>query len=70
MWRPLPPTPVGAWITPSLLRTLCEPFLLPHRKKVKRLTYEATPNSARVKKLCFQPAQAHSQGRYHRIRVL
>ena len=43
---------------------------LPHRKKVKRLTYEATPNSARVKKLCFQPAQAHSQGRYRRIHVL
>ena len=28
-------------------------------KKVKRLTYEAAPNSATVNKLCFQPAQAH-----------
>ena len=72
MWRtlPPPPAPVGAWITPSLLRTLCESFLLPHRKKVKRLTYEATPNSATVEKLCFQPAQAHPQGRYRRIHVL
>ena len=25
----------------------------PEPKKVKRLTYEATPNSARVNKLCF-----------------
>ena len=37
-------------------------FLLPHRKKVKHLTYEATPNSATVEKLCFQPAQAHPPG--------
>ena len=28
-------------------------------KKVKHLTCEATPNSATVNKLCFQPAQAH-----------
>ena len=35
---------------------------LPHRKNVKRLTYEATPDSATVKKLCFQPAQAHPPG--------
>ena len=69
MWRTLPPAPVGARIIPSLLRTLCEPAL-PHRKKVKRLTYEAAPNSARVKKLCFQPAQAHPPERYHRIHVL
>lgn len=39
-------------------------------KKVKRLTYEATPNSARVNKLCFQPAQAHPRIRYRRIHVL
>ncbi len=45
--------------------------LLPARlKKVKNLTYEATPNSATVNKLCFQPAQIHPQGRYHRIHVL
>ena len=42
----------------------------PNRKNVKRLTYEATPDSATVDKLCFQPAQAHPQGRYHRIHVL
>ena len=42
----------------------------PGSKKVKRLTYEATPNSATVNKLCFQPAQAHPQARYHRIHVL
>ena len=34
--------------------------LLPTRlKKVKNLTYEATPNSATVEKLCLQPAQIH-----------
>ena len=42
----------------------------PSSKNIKRLTYEATPNSATVNKLCFQPAQAHPQGRYHRIHVL
>ena len=31
----------------------------PKPKKVKRLTYKATPDSARVKRLCFWPAQAH-----------
>ena len=58
MWRTLPPTPVGAWITPSLLRTLCNP-VSPSSKNIEHLTYEATPNSATVNKLCFQPAQAH-----------
>ena len=53
-----PLTPVGAWITPSLLRTRPAPKL----KNVKRLTYEATPNSATVNKLCFQPVQAHPRG--------
>ena len=53
-----PLTPVGAWITPSLLRTLCNP-VSPSSKNIKHLTYEATPDSATVKKLCFQPAQAH-----------
>ena len=39
-------------------------------KKVKRLTYEAAPDSARVNKLCFQPAQAHPRIRHRRIHVL
>ena len=34
----------------------------PKLKNVKRLTYEATPDSATVDKLCFQPAQAHPWG--------
>ena len=42
----------------------------PKLKNVKRLTYEATPNSATVDKLCFQPAQAHPLRRYRRIHVL
>ena len=52
MWRTLPPAPVGAWITPSLLRTLCN-LVSPGSKNIKRLTYEATPDSATVRKLCF-----------------
>ena len=39
-------------------------------KNIKRLTYEATPNSATVNKLCFQPAQTHPRIRYRRIHVL
>ena len=42
---------------------------LPKPKKVKRLTYEAAPDSARVNKLCFQPAQAHPQIRHRRIHL-
>ncbi|PLA62060.1 hypothetical protein CYK05_06835 [Rothia mucilaginosa] len=61
--------PVGAWITPSLLHTLCIP-VSPSSKNIERLTYEATPNSATVDKLCFQPAQAHPRIRYRRIHVL
>ena len=40
------------------------------KKNIKHLTYEATPNSATVNKLCFQPAQAHPRIRYRRIHVL
>ena len=59
MWRALAHLPpVGAWITPSLLRTLCN-LVSPGSKNIKRLTYEATPDSATVEKLCFQPAQTH-----------
>ena len=43
---------------------------LPAQKNIKHLTYEATPNSATVDKLCFQPAQAHPRIRYRRIHVL
>jgi len=42
----------------------------PAQKNIKHLTYEATPNSATVNKLCFQPAQAHPRIRYRRIHVL
>ena len=49
---PSPTYSNGAWITPPLLRTLCNP-VSPSSKKVKHLTYEATPNSATVNKLCF-----------------
>ena len=42
----------------------------PKPKKVKRLTYEATPDSARVKRLCFWPAQAHPRIRHRRIHSL
>ena len=67
--------PVGAWRTPSLCCTCAGERRLPNQpasqarrsqpecpsrlKKVKHLTYEATPDSATVRKLCFQPAQAH-----------
>ena len=65
MWRTLP------YPCRSVDNTVPSAYPIhPAPKKVKRLTYEATPNSARVKKLCFQPAQAHSQGRCHRIHVL
>ena len=64
-----PLTPVGARITPPLLRTLCNP-VSPSSKNIKHLTYEATPNSATVNKLCFQPAQTHPRIRYRRIHVL
>ena len=40
------------------------------KKNIKHLTYEATPNSATVDKLCFQPAQVHPRIRYRRIHVL
>ena len=43
---------------------------LPKPKKVKHLTYEATPDSARVKRLCFWPAQAHPRIRHRRIHPL
>ena len=43
---------------------------LPAQKNIKHLTYEATPNSATVNKLCFQPAQIHPRIRYRRIHVL
>ena len=42
----------------------------PAQKNFEHLTYEATPNSATVNKLCFQPAQAHPRIRYRRIHVL
>ena len=83
---PPPPTPAGARITPSLCCTCAGERHLPIQpanhaqrsqtqrpsrlKKVKNLTYEATPNSATVEKLCLQPAQAHPRIRYRRIHVL
>ena len=78
MWRALPPYPCrneGKRRLPSQLASQSSTkelsgASLPNRKNVKHLTYEATPNSATVEKLCFQPAQAHPQGRYRRIHVL
>ena len=83
MWRASPPCPCrneGEYRMPSgtiqanqtrrnhaqRSQTECPSRL----KKVKNLTYEAVPNSARVKRLCFWPAQAHPRIRHHRVHPL
>ena len=63
------PSPVEAKASAAFQTNQAEPSQ-PSSKNIKHLTYEAAPDSATVNKLCFQPAQAHPQGRYHRIHVL
>ena len=67
MWR-TPLTPVGTRASAAFQanqqanREGTKRSTPPKLKNVKRLTYEATPNSATVNKLCFQPVQAHPRG--------
>lgn len=70
MWRALSCRNEGEYRLP------CEPSAEepsktcpPKPKKVKRFTYEAAPNSDTVKKLCFQPAQAHPRIRHRSIHL-
>ena len=73
MWRALPPLSLqerGRIPPPKRTKYEGTKRSAPQPKKVKRLTYEAAPDSARVNKLCFQPAQAHPRIRHRRIHVL
>ena len=63
------PSPVEAKASAAFQTNQAEPSQ-PGSKNIKHLTYEATPNSATVNKLCFQPAQAHPRIRHRRIHVL
>ena len=63
------PSPVEAKASAAFQTNQAEPSQ-PSSKNIKHLTYEATPNSATVNKLCFQPAQAHPRIRHRRIHSL